>query len=171
MSKFQIVPHSSRLSLEGQSSMHPIESSTTRLEGYLEAEMLDDRQLDLTTPPTGRFEIAVEDLKAGNDLYDLEMKRRLDTRRYPTIVAELLELRPLNQGNRYHAVGNLSFHGVTRRLEGEVTITPVDERTLEIGGEQTFDVRDFNVTPPKLLMLKVYPEIKVSLKAVVKRTG
>ena len=170
MGKFQIVPNRSRLSLEGQSSMHPIESSTTQLEGHLEAELLDSGQLDLAAPPSGRFELAVEDLKTGNDLYDLEMKRRLDTRRYPMIVAELLELRSLNQDNRYRAAGNLTFHGVTRRLEGDVTIIQVDERTLEIGGEQTFDVRDFHVTPPKLLMLKVYPEVKVTLKAVVKRT-
>jgi polyisoprenoid-binding protein YceI len=168
MARFQLVRGQSQLSLDGRSSLHPIHTASTELEGYLEVE-LDNGRLDLSVPPTGRFEVPVESLKAGNELYDLEMRRRLDTRRYPTIVAELLELRTLASGTRYQAVGDLTFHGVTRRYEGEVRITPLDEHTLEVSGERMFDVRDFNMEPPKLLIFKVYPEVQVMLKAVAKQ--
>lgn len=170
MAKFQIVPNRSELSLEGRSSLHPIHTSTTKLQGHLEAELLDNNRLNFSVTPMGRLEVPIESLKAGNDLYDLEMQRRLDMRRYPTIVAELLQINDLKQGGRYHAIGDLSFHGVTRRFEGELTINQPNEYTLEVSGEQVFDVRDFNVTPPKVFLLKVYPEVRVMLKVVANRT-
>ena len=169
MVKFQVVPERSQLSLAGKSSLHPIHTSTNKIEGYLEAEVLADGRLDLSVAPTGRFEIPVESMKAGNDLYDLEMQRRLDIRRYPNIVAELLGMSEVNRMGHYQASGNLTFHGITRRFEGELTVKQLDDHTLEVSGERTFDVRDFNVTPPKLLMLKVYPEVQVSLKVMAKR--
>jgi polyisoprenoid-binding protein YceI len=169
MARFEVVPGQSQVSLDGRSSLHPVHTSTHELEGYLEAELLDNGRLDLSVPPTGRFEIPIESLKSGNELYDLEMRRRLNPQRYPTIIAELLELRDPGNGAGYHAAGNLTFHGVTRRFEGKLNINRLDDQTLEVNGEQMFDVRDFNMQPPKLLMLKVYPEVQVSLKAVAKR--
>lgn len=169
MTKFRAVPGRSLLLLEGQSSLHPVRTSTTDMEGYLEAELLDGNHVDFRVSPMGRLEVDVESLKAGNELYDLEMQRRLDPRRYPTIVAELIELRPLNVQGQYHAVGNLSFHGVTRRLEGVMTIIRLDDRSLELSGEHTFDVRTFRVTPPQVFTFKVNPVIQVTLRAIVER--
>lgn len=171
MTKFQPVVERSQLMLEGKSSLHPIQSATHELTGYFVAQVNQAGQLDLAQPATGRLEVAIESMKAGNDLYDLEMRRRLDIRRYPTIVAELTELRAQSQPNHYHAVGNLTFHGVTRRVEGELTIIQMDAHTLDLSGQLTLDVRDFGVTPPKLLMLKVYPEIQVRLKVIATQMG
>jgi hypothetical protein len=53
---------------------------------------------------------------------------------------------------------------VTQTVDGEVTISRPDDNTLVIEGERIFDIRDFNVTPPKILMLKVHPEVKVRIR-------
>jgi hypothetical protein len=53
---------------------------------------------------------------------------------------------------------------VTQTVEGEVTISRADDGTLVIEGEQQFDIRDFKVSPPKILMLKVHPEVKVRIR-------
>jgi hypothetical protein len=53
---------------------------------------------------------------------------------------------------------------VTQTVEGEVTVSRPDNGTLVIEGEQQFDIRDFKVSPPKVLMLKVHPEVKVRIR-------
>ena len=37
-------------------------------------------------PPSGRLEIDVAGLRSGNSLYDAELLRRIDARRFPTAV-------------------------------------------------------------------------------------
>jgi polyisoprenoid-binding protein YceI len=90
------------------------------------------------------------------------MLRRVDARRYPRIRGETTELAECNGG--YRIRGDLTFHGVTRQVEGEVRISAPDEHSLIIEGEQIFDIRDFGVTPPKILMLKVHPDVRVRVK-------
>jgi polyisoprenoid-binding protein YceI len=65
--------------------------------------------------------------------------------------------------------GDLTFHGVTRPVEGEVSVSLPDDRTIVIEGEQTFDIRDFGVQPPKILMLKVHPDVKVRVRVVAEQ--
>ena len=45
----------------------------------------------------------------------------------------------------------------------------VDERTLEIEGERVFDLRDYGLEPPRILMLKVYPEVRVRAQVIAER--
>ncbi len=169
MIRFKPVSNRSELALEARSSVHPIRSVTTELDGYFEAQLDGNGGLDLSVAPRGRLEIAVEKLKSGNVLIDHAMQGRLDTRRFPLIKAELSGLRATGQNGRYHAWGDISFHGVTQRLEDELIITLLDEATLEIRGQTTVDVRDFKMQPPRLLMLKVEPEVQVRLNLIVKR--
>jgi hypothetical protein len=56
-------------------------------------------------------------------------------------------------------------------LEDDLLIQQIDERTIEIQGEINLDVRDFKVEPPKLLALKVHPDVKAKLRFVVERTN
>jgi polyisoprenoid-binding protein YceI len=100
-------------------------------------------------------------------LEDAEMMRRIDARRFPTIRGQTTEVKENN--GRYRIRGDLTFHGVTRPVEGEVTISAPDERSLVIEGEQTFDIRDFGVDPPKILMLKVHPDVRVRVKVVAQQ--
>jgi polyisoprenoid-binding protein YceI len=168
MAKFQPVRNRSELALEGESSIHPLHTSTQEIEGYFEAVLGDDGQLDLSVAPTGRLEVYIEGLKSGNGLIDREMQRRLNTRRFPSVIAEVVEVKAGDGKGRYRASGDLTFHGVTRRLEDDLTISLLDDHTLEIKGEITIDVRNFNVDPPKLLMVKVHPEVKAKLQVVAK---
>ena len=50
-----------------------------------------------------------------------------------------------------------------------MTISAPDEHSLVIEGEQTFDIRDFGVQPPKILMLKVHPDVRVRVKVVARQ--
>ena len=169
MAKFLPVLDRSEITLEGQSRLHPIHASSRDLEGYFEADLQADGQLDLSTQPSGRIEVLVEDLKSMNPLYDREVRKRLDMRRYPRIMADIVEVREALGENRYLAIGDVAFHGVTQRLEDELMVRRIDEDTLEIRGEVTVNVRDFKVNPPNLPMVGIMPTVQVKLRLVLKR--
>jgi polyisoprenoid-binding protein YceI len=141
--------------------MHPIQGEAEGLEGSIEADVAGGR-IDVAGVPRIHIELPVENLKSGKKLEDAEMLRRIDARRYPRISGQTTELNETN--GRYRIRGDLTFHGVTRQVEGEVTISAPDEHSLVIEGEQIFDIRDFGVQPPKILMLKVHPDVRVRVK-------
>ena len=66
----------------------------------------------------------------------------------------------------YEGVGELDFHGVTGPLQGVLSVSVNADDDLVIEGSAEFDVTDFGVRPPSLLMVKVHPEVRVELSAV-----
>lgn len=151
--------------MEASTSLHPIHGEAYGLEGEIVATIADGR-FDLSSPPQMRLELPIERLKSGNAMQDKEMQRRVDARRYPTIVGESRKVSEQGSSGRYRVQGDLTFHGVTQTVEGEVNLHTPDERTLILEGTQTFDIRDYKVQPPKILMLRVHPQVKVRVRAV-----
>ncbi|HEV3362696.1 MAG TPA: YceI family protein [Acidimicrobiia bacterium] len=163
MPQFRIIPERSKVWIEATSSVHPIHGESEGLSGSITAEF-DGDGLDLSSTPAISVELPVERLKSGNRLEDAEMMRRIDARRYPTIRGVVRDMKSQSVDGQYVVTGELTFHGVTQTMEGEVRVSRPDDRTLVIEGEHTFDVRDFKVEPPKILMLKVHPEVKVRIR-------
>jgi len=163
MPLFRIIPERSRVWIEASSSVHPIKGESEGLSGTINAAFNGDG-LDLSSLPEISVELPVERLKSGNRLEDAEMMRRIDARRYPTIRGIVRDMKPQGVGGRYVVTGDLTFHGVTQSMEGEVTVSRPDNGTLGIEGEREFDIRDFKVDPPKILMLRVHPEVKVRIR-------
>jgi hypothetical protein len=133
MSRFEPVDGRSELALEGESSIHPLHTATTDLKGYFEATLNDAGQLDLSAPVSGQVEMLVESMKSNNVLIDREMQKRLNTRRYPRVVAELVAVEQRSGMGHYRAAGDLTFHGVTKRLEDELILQQIDEIRLKFG--------------------------------------
>jgi polyisoprenoid-binding protein YceI len=116
---------------------------------------------------SGRVEAPVSSLRSGNPLEDAELQRRVDARRFPTIVGEVRNAVALDAG-RFRVQGDVTFHGVTRAVTGELSLT-LDGDRLRIDGEEVFDVREFGVKPPRILMLRVEPEVRVHILFVADR--
>ena len=95
------------------------------------------------------------------------MGRRTDARRYPTIRGDLKAMKH-KDGSRYVVSGDLTFRGVVRSYEDEMTVK-LDDRTVSLAGESTFDIRDFGMEPPRILMLKVQPEVTVRVEIVAEK--
>lgn len=169
MTTFEIVPDRSRVWIAAQSSLHPVHGEASGLEGAIEAVVSDGR-VDLSAAPTLRVRLPVEQLRSGNALQDREMARRIDARAHPHIVGEAHEVAHVD-GERYHVCGELTFHGVTRRVSGDVRITFPDDATMLLSGEQVFDIRDFDVKPPKILTLKVHPAVTVRVEVLARVAG
>ena len=98
---------------------------------------------------------------------DRELQKRIDAQRYPTIEGVLGQMvrdrrRRELPGERRRAPSGACHV----RHEDLMTIRSVDDRTISLTGTSRFDIRDFGMEPPKVLMLKVEPEVDVRVEIV-----
>jgi polyisoprenoid-binding protein YceI len=164
MTRFTLDPVRSGIWVDARSSLHPITTQSRGLHGWVELAFLPAGTVDLLHPVGGRLEVAVDRFSSGNQLYDRELKRRIDARRYPLIVGQVTGISPTEAPGRYRVSGDLSFHGETRTFEHEMTIEAPDGSSIALKGERVFDIREFRMKPPSMLMLKVYPEVAVRVE-------
>jgi polyisoprenoid-binding protein YceI len=151
--------------VSGRSSIHPINTETRGVTGWVEATVGTNGALDAHDAVSGQLEVAVDRLTSGNRLYDRELKRRVDAERYPTIVGRLIGVVADGPHPRYQATGEITFHGRTLAFEHEMRIEPAAGR-IRISGEDTFDIRTFGMSPPSMLMVRVYPEVHVRVELI-----
>jgi polyisoprenoid-binding protein YceI len=152
--------------IDARSSLHPINSRTMGLGGWLDADIGDDGRLNPAVTPQARLELPVDLLTSGNLLYDREMRRRIGAKRYPTISGELRFMKEGREAGRYLVGGDVSFRGVTRSYEDEMSLAMLDDHTVRLSGERTFDVREFGMEPPRILTLRVHPDVVVKVEIV-----
>ena len=159
---FRIDPERAALVLVARSNAGPITFGATGIEGSISAHVIEG-EVATTVPPAARLEVPVQRLTCGNGLYDAELLRRVDARLFPRAVVELRDASPVGATGRYHVEGILTFHGVTRSMAGTVAVSfPLPGRMV-IEGEQVLDMRHFEITPPAVAMLRIYPEVRVQL--------
>jgi polyisoprenoid-binding protein YceI len=149
--------------VSGRSSLHPINTETRGITGWFEAATRTDGSLDLDQAVSGELELAVERLTSGNQLYDRELRRRIDARRFPTIAGRLTGIVANGAHPNYDVTGEVSFHGKTRTFGHGMQIEVSDEG-VALTGEDVFDIREFGMKPPSMLMVRVYPEITVRVE-------
>jgi DNA-binding PadR family transcriptional regulator/polyisoprenoid-binding protein YceI len=167
LSSFELDPERSAVLIDVRSTVGPLSFGTLGVTGTIHAAFADGL-LRTDIPPLGRLTIDVSGLNSGNRLYDAELLRRIDARGYPAAFVELRECAASGPA-RYRLAGELTFHGVTRLAEGTVTVDAVSDRRLVITGEQVFDMRDFAVPSPTMLMLRIFPDVRVHLYAEAER--
>jgi polyisoprenoid-binding protein YceI len=112
--------------------------------------------------------IPVVSLESGNRLYDSELQRRLDGRRFPTITVEMRSASAQGSG-RFVAEGDLTICSTTRRLTGYLDLAMPDENTLIATGSEDVDMRDFDIDLPSILAFKIYPEVNVQFRLTATR--
>jgi polyisoprenoid-binding protein YceI len=149
--------------VSGRSSLHPFTTETRGITGWFEAATRPDGSLDLDQGVSGELELAVDRLTSGNQLYDRELRRRIDARRYPTIAGRLTQIAPAGTHPEYVVTGEVSFHGKARTFEHGMRIQ-VNDDGIALTGDDVFDIREFGMKPPSMLMVRVYPEISVRVE-------
>jgi hypothetical protein len=163
VTRYRIVPDRSRVWIEARSNVHPINTEADGLEGWLDVDVTNGK-LNVDQLLLGHLEFPVENLKSGNGFEDREMQRRIDARRYPTIAGDLRAMKQTNEPTTYIVGGDLTFRGVTRTYENEMTVEMPNDRTVTLTGTSTFDIRDFGMEPPRILLLKVQPDVDVRVE-------
>ncbi len=167
MTHYRIVPDESRVWVDARSSVHKIHSTADGIDGFVELDFMDGDGIDPTKPPAGRLSLPVRRLTSGNSLEDRELQKFVDIARYPTIDGVLTAMERV-EGERYRISGDLALRGVSRPCQDVMRITPVDARTIRLEGESTFDIRDFGLNPPRILMLRVEPTVVVRIALIAR---
>jgi hypothetical protein len=171
MPRYEIASDESEVWIEATSSVHPIHSHTTGLRGWLDLTFGADGSLDTDRAVGAVIEMPVDLLSSGNPLETRELRRRIEARRYPTIEGRLDALEALDQADTYLARGVVTFRGQSCSQEGELRIAQQSPGGLAISGESTFDIRDFGMEPPRILMLRVHPIVTVRVAVVAVLPG
>lgn len=163
MTRYSIVPERSELAAVANSSVHPIHGSARRLAGWIEATVVDG-VVDTTQPASAQLELETTALQADNVLVNREIQRRLDARRYPTVLADVHQVTGPT-GGQYGVSGKLTLRHVTHEVSGSAKVQMHDGQ-MQVDGELTLDLRDFQLDPPKLLGLRVYPQVAVTVRII-----
>lgn len=163
--RYRIVPEKSLIWAEAKSSLHAIRAESSAIVGHLDADVAADRLAPSSTP-CAHVEFEVQSMKSGNRLFDMEVERRLDARRYPLVKGDVRDVAVVGADpGHYQVQGDIAFHGVTKRIGGLVTLKSLDTTTLQIEGSVALDMRDFDITPPNY----VDPMFKISVRVVAER--
>lgn len=157
--RYELVPAESRLAISARSTTHPIQVEAGSVHGEF-------RAADGDAPGFGspaRLVVDVAGLQSGNLLIDRETRRRLDLRRHPSISAEVTSAHPTGESGCFRCEGTVTVMGVTRPASGEISVEVGADGAIRLHGQQTFDVREWGLQPPRLLVLRVQPEVEVTL--------
>lgn len=168
MAQFRVNTSKSSVKVGLRVNLHPSHIDANALSGVIECEVDDQGRPRLDQPYTAELSLPVDAIKSGNGIQDREMRRRFDVGRYPTITARVTHGEALEGEGRYRAAAQLSMHGQTREISGEIQLH-VDGTTMSIDGQQVINVKDFGIDPPRLIILKVEPEVDLLVHIVAER--
>jgi PadR family transcriptional regulator PadR len=159
---FRVVPERSVVLIEARSTVGPIRFGALGLTGSIQVDMVGS-DVCCDAKPTADLVVPVDQLRSGNGLYDAELLRRIDARRFPRVALTLQDCTSIGTGDRYRLAAEVTFHGITRPLRGTVGVKLLSARKLVVTGDHALDVRDFQLPSPTVLMLRIYPDVRVNL--------
>jgi polyisoprenoid-binding protein YceI len=165
VARFRVNTAKSTVGVGLRINLHPSHIEANALSGVIECEVDDQGQPRLDQPYSAELTLPVDAIKSGNGIQDREMRRRFDANRYPAITARVTHGEALEGAGKYRAVAQLTMHGQTRPITGDVTLS-VAGTTMTIDGQQVINVKDFGIDPPRLIILKVEPEVDLQVHIV-----
>jgi polyisoprenoid-binding protein YceI len=80
-------------------------------------------------------------------------------------------MEPAGAPGSYKVSGEITLKGVTRPHEDLMEIRAVDDSTISLSGKSRFDIREFGMEPPRVLILKVEPEVDVRVEIIAEKVS
>lgn len=143
--------------------------TTDKIDGFIywEGEQL------FAEKDTLQFEVELNSLDTGIGKRDRDMRKVLETDRWPKAVfkGEIVHHAPIDStvtAYRVRARGRLSLHGVEREIEAPGTVI-VEEGRSRIISRFTLELEDFAIEAPSLAaFIKVSQEIVIAVSITMK---
>ncbi len=158
-----LVPERSAVLLKVDTSLGPVSFGANGLDGFIEAT-IDGERIDVDAAPAAHLELDVIRLTSGNSIYDTELRRQIDTRRFPRAYVDLHRARAIDRdSSTFQVSGEITLRGVTVPADGVVVAAFPERELMVVSGEETLDISDFGIPPPSLFMIKIDPEVKLRL--------
>ncbi len=157
MTRFTIDAAASVVTFTGSSSLHPI-VATAPGAGWFEADVTGGR-FEPDTMIAGRLEVPIVEIRSGNPLIDAETRRRFGRGATRAIIAEITDTLHVDDASA-RVEGTVTLLDETTTVEGEIMLATGPVLT----GEGQFDVRWWGMKPPRLLAVRVHPEVVVRIR-------
>ncbi len=179
---------SSRVTVEGTSTLHNWKVQGQSVEGYLS---IDEQELAAlwmrSSPPphalaaTVRVDILVNSLKSGKRGMDDKMHEALKATMHPMITYRLESAKiPMRQvaqeedadgGRTIEATGVLMVAGVERTVDIPMHVRRLSDHRLEISGDTALRMTEFGIDPPRAMLgtLRTGDEVHVHWTWVLAR--
>jgi polyisoprenoid-binding protein YceI len=158
-----LIPERSAVLLKVDTSLGPVSFGANGLDGFIEAAV-DGERIDVDNAPAAHLELDVIRLTSGNSIYDTELRRQIDARRFPRAYVDLHRARAIDRdSSTFHVSGEITLRGVTVPADGVVVADLPDRARMVVSGEETLNISDFGIPPPSLFMIKIDPEVKLRL--------
>ncbi len=184
--RYEADPASSRVAIEGSSTLHAWEVEGRRIEGSLSIDAEELAALWKRSPSshalesTARVDIPVASLASGKRGMDETMGKALKVTTHPMISYRLKSAAiPARQAAQTDATevvidttGVLTVAGVERAVDMPIRVRQLSENRLEVSGETSLRMTEFGIDPPTAMLgaLHTGDEIHVRWTWVLVRT-
>ncbi len=182
--RYTPVPNSSKLRMEGTSTIHDWHAETDVIGGYMELEATFPDGAGSSAPtavkPKVEVKIPVRTLKtSGGKRMDAVMQDHMKFDQYKMLEYRVLELVP-KSGNasggaaaQFDAKGALTVAGMTKTNTMAVTIERADKNKLKVTGSTALKMTDFGISPPApdigLGLIKTGDDVKLTFEWVTEQ--
>jgi polyisoprenoid-binding protein YceI len=175
--RYTPVPNSSKLRMDGTSTIHDWHADTDIIGGFMELEATfpdaSGKSAPSTVKPKVEVKILVRTLKSsGGKRMDTVMQEHMKFEQYKVIEYRVLELAPkAGAAGQFDAKGALTIAGVTRTNIMPVTIERVENTKLKVKGTAAIKMTDFGIKPPApeiagLSLIKTGDDVKLNFEWV-----
>lgn len=175
--RYSPVPNSSKLRLDGTSTIHDWHADTDLIAGFMELEATFPDASGKSAPsavkPKIEVKIPVRSLKSsGGKKMDAVMQEHMKFEQHKTIEYRVLELTPkAGAAGQFDAKGTLTIAGVTKTNTMPVTIERVENTKLKVKGTAAIKMTDFGIKPPApeilgLSVIKTGDDVKLNFEWV-----
>ncbi len=169
------VPNSSKLRMDGTSTIHDWHADTDIIGGFMEfdATFADGKSTPATVKPNVEVKIPVRTLKSsGGKRMDAVMQEHMKFEQHKAIEYRVLELAPkAGAAGQYEARGVLTLAGVAKTNTMPVTIERVEGTKLKVTGTATVKMTDHGIKPPApdiagISLIRTGDEVKLKFEWV-----
>lgn len=156
--RYVVVPQKSVVGFDGKSTLHDFTGKSNAVDGELRFDPADPAMT-----AGGRISLSVSSLDTADKERDVEMRKRFEVEKHPTIEFSLdaLVKRPGADAAAVDARGRFRIHGVERErtIPGTLEIEP--QGGLHVKGELKFKMTDHLIEPPVVAIITVDDEVRV----------
>jgi len=175
--RYTPVPNSSKLRMDGTSTIHDWHADTDIIGGFMELEATFPDASGKSAPsavkPKVEVKIPVRTLKSsGGKRMDAVMQEHMKFEQFKMIEYRVLELAPkAGAAGQFDAKGALTIAGVTKTNTMPVTIERVENTRLKVKGTAAVKMTDFGIKPPApeiagLSLIKTGDDVKLNFEWV-----
>ncbi|MFD1163445.1 YceI family protein [Hwangdonia seohaensis] len=167
--EFKLDNSQSTVIVHGTSSLHDWDIKAESHTGHITFKDINTGEIDKLN-----VEIMAESLKSGKRAMDKNTYKALNTSEFKKITFSATTAKVLSQISeskfKVEVVGNLTISGKTNKVTLKFDIE-IDSNKIELNGEKSIKMTDFNIDPPKALLgtITTGDDITIKFKSIFKK--